>query len=143
MEKDERLSYAYIVGREIERQALHEIVFEAAKANRTANSNAKFLLVSKYSYSGDSDAPNNAKPIEAPQTNVLVIKDLGTDEQWAAKAAAQQRALTAPESNQIAPGGVDAAPDGLPSVCEVEAAPEVPPAPSWPRYAPPDWRSRA
>lgn len=94
MGDEPKFEYAYRVGREIERQALHKIVFDAAKANQAANNNARFLLRSKHGYVDDAK-PSNTVNVAIDARPVMVVRDHGTDEGWAAKAATQQAALVA------------------------------------------------
>ena len=97
--------------------------------------------------------------------NVMVVRDHGSDEQWAAKCAAQQRALI--ESDSTSPRTIEAStthqdePLALPeppAICDPADRPTVasepvpvPIAPSWtasahqtpaPYYGPPTWRAR-
>jgi AcrR family transcriptional regulator len=92
-EEDEALIDAFEVGREQERQALHALIVQSAVLNKPANANAMFLLKCRHHYR-EMDSPSTKVDVNvnAPQ-NVLVVKDCGTDEEWQAKALAQQRAL--------------------------------------------------
>jgi hypothetical protein len=103
-EEDGTLQEAFEIGRETERQALHALIVQSAVMNKPANSNAMFLLKARHGYrENDSSNTNVNVGIAAP--NVLVVVDHGTDEEWAAKVAAQQRALTQPA---IAPEKLEA-----------------------------------
>ena len=95
--------------------------------------------------------PNNAATkVDVNVSNVqpvMIVKDMGSDADWQAKAAKQQRELAAgmiaprtleaPQAAQIAPGE----PPTLSATIEASpvpaSAPLVPVAPSW---APPVWR---
>jgi len=138
LEEDEALNDAFELGRETERQALHALVVASAKANKPANVNAFFLLKARHGY---VETDNRTKvTVDVAVSNVLVVKDLGTVEEWAAKAAAQQRALTAECTSPLQIEGscapqVDAValsepPANLAPVYAPQAAP-VATAPSW------------
>jgi hypothetical protein len=93
IEEDEALNEAYELGRETERQALHALVVASARANKPANVNAFFLLKARHGY---VETDNRTKvSVDVALNPVLVVVSHGTDDQWAAKTAAQQRALTA------------------------------------------------
>ena len=93
IDESEELNDAYEMGKESERQALHALVVASANANKPANVNAFFLLKSRHGY---VETDNRTKVnVDVAVKNVLVVKDHGTVEEWAAKAAALQRALTA------------------------------------------------
>jgi transposase-like protein len=92
-EEDDSLQEAFDLGRETQRQALIALIVQAAVLNKGANANAMFLLKTMHGFR-EMDSPHtkvNVGVNVAP--NVLVIKDHGTDEEWAAKAAEQQRKL--------------------------------------------------
>jgi len=93
LEENPELEYAYTVGIEMQRVLLHGIVIDSAKNGITsASRNAQFLLTSRFGYSSDSTATNN---VNVTVANVMQVVDHGTDEEWAAKAQAQQAALVA------------------------------------------------
>src|ERR1017187_2179357 len=92
IKEDEELNEAYDLGRETERQALHAMIIASARANKPANVNAFFLLKARHGY---VETDNRTKvSVDVALNPVLVVVSHGTDEQWAARAAAQQRALT-------------------------------------------------
>ncbi len=98
--EDEALNEAFELGRETERQALHAMVVASARANKPANVNAFFLLKARHGY---VESDNRTKvDVSVAVSNVLVVKDHGTDEEWQAKALAHQRALTL-DAAQLAP----------------------------------------
>jgi hypothetical protein len=139
---DEKLAYAYKVGKEIERQQLHAIVMLAAEANLSINGNARFLLRSKHGYT-EEDFSKTGANVNLTVQPVMVVRDHGSDEEWAKKAAAQQLALTQPDSEQIE-SSHERAPEAAqrPSVSLVEEMPiytsqaaPVTSAPCW--YGPP------
>jgi hypothetical protein len=101
-EEDEALIDAFEVGRETERQALHALIVQSAVLNKPANANAMFLLKCRHHYR-EFDSPSTKVDVNvnAP-TNVLVVHDAGTNEEWQAKALAQQKALTL-DAAHIAP----------------------------------------
>ncbi len=91
-EENPELEYAYAVGKEQERQALHMQVYNSAMNNASANSNARFLLKSRHGYIDDAKPSNNIN-VNVDARPVMVMVDHGDDETWAAKAAEQQRKL--------------------------------------------------
>jgi hypothetical protein len=91
-EEDEALQEAFAVGRETERQALHSLLVQSAVAGKNANVNAIFLLKARHGYR-EFDSPNTKVDVSVAVSSVLVVKDHGTDEQWAARVAEQQRKL--------------------------------------------------
>src|SRR5882757_4899874 len=80
-EEDEVLQEAFEIGRETERQALHSLIVQSAVQNKPANANAMFLLKARHGYR-EFDSPNTKVDV-AVTASVLVVKDHGTDEQWA------------------------------------------------------------
>jgi hypothetical protein len=69
------------------------MVVASARANKPANVNAFFLLKARHGY---VETDNRTKVnVDVALNNVLVVRDHGSNEEWAAKAAAQQRALIA------------------------------------------------
>jgi hypothetical protein len=102
IEEDEALNEAFELGRETERQVLHAMVVASARANKPANVNAFFLLKARHGYIEADHKNANVNVNVAVAQPVLIVKDFGTDEEWAAKALAQQRALTL-DAAQVAP----------------------------------------
>ena len=168
IEEDEALNEAYELGKETERQALHALVVASARANKPANVNAFFLLKARHGY---VETDNRTKvSVDVAVNSVLVVRDHGSDEEWAAKTAAQQRALTADcasplqietsTASQVDAVASFAPADDLPAVYAPVNAPApipAPVAPSWaapvqafapvsaaPYYGPPlfDWQSQ-
>lgn len=93
-EEHESIAQALEVGREVERQALHAMIYQSALANKPANANAMFLLKCRHGYR-EFDAPIKKDEKGDEPRPVMVVRDFGTDEEWAARAAEQQRKLTA------------------------------------------------
>lgn len=91
-EEDDALQEAFDAGRETERQALHALVVQSAVLNKPANVNAFFILKARHGYR--ENEPQSINVDARTVTNVLVVPAFGTDEQWEAKTAAQQRKLT-------------------------------------------------
>ena len=155
IEEDEALNEAYELGKETERQALHAMVVASARANKPANVNAFFLLKARHGY---VESDNRTKvSVDVALNNVLVVRDHGSDEEWAAKAAAQQRALTEqlPAPRQLDASNaspVDAVAPSYgspvfdwqtqPSLAPIYAPEPIPVAPVAP-VAAPAWRKRA
>jgi hypothetical protein len=132
IEEDEALNEAYELGRETERQALHALVVASARANKPANVNAFFLLKARHGYV-ETDSRTKVS-VDVALNPVLVVVSHGTDEQWAAKAAAQQRALTADctiplQIEAPKPAQVDAV--ALSEPLPIPAPVPTPVAPSW------------
>ncbi len=139
LDEDESLNEAFEIGRETERQALHALVVASAKANKPANVNAFFLLKARHGY---VETDNRTKvSVDVAVNSVLVVRDHGSDEEWAAKTAAQQRALT---GDYRSPLQIEAPRAAL---VDAVAAPEfpayIPAVPEPPYYGPPVWRARA
>jgi len=135
IDEDEALNEAFELGKETERQALHALVVASARANKPANVNAFFLLKARHGY---VETDNRTKvSLDVAIAPVLILRDHGTDEEWAAKAAAQQRALTL-DAAQTSPLQIEAstasqvAPIALPATL----ANHAPVAPSWAPPAP-------
>ena len=152
IEEDEALNEAYELGKETERQALHAMVVASARANKPANVNAFFLLKARHGYVETDN--RTIVNVDVALNNVMVVRDHGTDSQWAAKAAEQQRRLiadnnhqpqleasTAPQVDAVAssygPPVFDWQPK--PSPAPIYAPEPIPSAP----VAPPVWRGRA
>lgn len=141
LEEDEKLSEAYELGKETERQALHSLIVQSAVAGKPANANAMFLLKARHGYR-EFDSPHAKVDVAVAVSNVMVIKDHGTDEEWAAKVAAQQRALIQPALMPITPqlqAPQTASHEAAESVACIRpvdvsvAVPVAPRAPSWQR----------
>jgi hypothetical protein len=164
LDEDEALNEAFELGREMERQALHAMVVASARANKPANVNAFFLLKARHGY---IEADNRTKvDVAVAVSNVLVVKSHGSDEEWQAKAAAQQRALTS-DAAQITPAPAlpISEPESLPATvapayfgppvfpwqaqpspvptCVPEASPSTVAAPPAPPCEAPAWRGNA
>ena len=145
---------AFDRGKEVERQRLHAAVYRSAMENKGANVNAFFLLKARHGYVEANQNSVNVNIGTEITTNVLMVKDHGTDEEWAAKAAEQQRKLIEGNFEEIKQA-VEAAPKFAPSYSGPEIiepvafdyvpeTPQVspvhgswmPPAPSWGAPAP-------
>jgi hypothetical protein len=100
-------------------------------ANKGANANAMFLLKCRHGYR-EMDSPHTKVDVNvAAPTNVLVVQHHGSDEEWQAKALAQQKTLTL-DAAHIAPS------PALP----VEASHTENAFPAQ-DYGPPSWKPRA
>jgi hypothetical protein len=91
-EEDDTLQEAFEIGRETERHALHSLIVQSAVLNKPANSNAMFLLKARHGYRENDQQNVNVGVTVVP--SVMVVRDHGSDEEWAARAAEQQRTLT-------------------------------------------------
>jgi hypothetical protein len=143
-DEDAALQEAFEIGRETERQALHALIVQSAVLNKPANVNAFFILKARHGYR-ENDAPNTKVDVAVAVSPVMVVRDHGTDEEWAAKAQEQQRKLMQSARMPIAPQleapQEPAQPSfGPPAWSSQAASVYEPPAPS---YAPPVWKARA
>jgi hypothetical protein len=152
-EEDGAIQEAFEIGRETERQALHALIVQSAVMNKPANVNAFFILKARHGYRENDSANTNVNVgIVAPQ-NVMIVHDFGTDDQWAAKVAAQQRALTAdssspakleaPAAPQVDTVATFGPPAYLPPVYTPQAVPVAAAFPPAPRYDAPCWQAKA
>jgi len=150
LDEDEALNEAFEFGREEERLMLHKLLIESAKRGAAANVNVFFALKARHGYrENDKVESNVAVNISQP---VLYVHSSGTDEQWAARAAAQQSRLVAdaaldaqrttlrlPASTSVPQTSYRPQVNlGAPGPAQTPAA--MPVAPSWPA---PSWRGRA
>lgn len=104
MDEDESLREAFEVGRETERRELHALIKRDAVAGKSANANAMFLLKCRHGYR-EFDSPNTKVDVAVQVAQpVMLVRDHGTDEEWAAKVAQQQRQLMATEPKTIEAG---------------------------------------
>lgn len=137
IEENEALSEAYEQGKETERQYLHSLIVQCAVQGKPANANAMFLLKARHGYR-EFDSQYSAKvnvAVNAPQP-VMIVHDMGTDAQWAAKVAEQQRKLTAPDPALDAP---PAAQNALPAPVGNPASVHVSVDATAPAYGPPSY----
>jgi hypothetical protein len=121
VEEDEALNEAYELGKETERQALHALVVQSAVMNKSANVNAFFLLKARHGY---VETDNRTKvSVEVAVSNVLIVRDHGSDAEWAAKCAAQQRGLVLDASDDASPLQIEAS---IPAQVDAVAPTEAP-----------------
>jgi hypothetical protein len=164
IKEDEALNEAFELGRETERQALHAMVVASARANKPANVNAFFLLKARHGYI-EADNRTKVDVNVAVAQPVLIVKDFGTNEEWAAKALAQQRALTLDAASAPVPALPGDEPVSLPErvapahygppifpwqsqpasepIYAPEARPSAPATPPAPMHEAPAWRGNA
>jgi hypothetical protein len=140
LEEDGDLREAFERGREVERQALHAAVYRSAMEGKPANVNAFFLLKTRFQYV-EADPRSVNVNVGVNVAPVMVVKDHGTDEEWAVRAAAQQRALTQTPTTAPLPDALRA------PLIDAQASPEPLPAasnaPPAPQYGAPAWRRNA
>lgn len=135
-EEDEDLQEAFDVGREAERIYLHSLIVLAAVANKGANANAMFLLKCRHGYR-EMDSPHTKVDVNvAAPTNVLVVHSHGTNEEWQAKALAQQKALTLDAAHIPAIPALPIEATNTETVCSEAVVPAQ-------DYGPPSWKPRA
>jgi hypothetical protein len=158
LDASESLSEAFEAGREIERQALHASVYRSAMEGKPANVNAFFLLKARHGYIEADNRSGNVN-VDVRVASVLVVKDHGTDAEWAVKAAEQQRKLTldadtsitrpkpsapqASSSHEQSPVVVPVAPSWTPYKRPVPVDASAQPTPPPLRYDAPVWRGNA
>lgn len=91
--EDNQYEEAYQRGRDSYRQSIEERIIEMGSAGKNP---AGLIYILKACFKMYDVPPSGTKvdvAVNAPQS-VLVVKDHGSDEQWAAKVAEQQRKLT-------------------------------------------------
>ena len=137
------LEEAFEHGREIERQRLHAAVYAAAMAGKGANVNAFFLLKARFGYVEADQKSVNVNVGVAVAQNVLVVKNHGTDAEWAAKAAEQQRRITMPDTTPRLLQAPEPALQPSSLVPEYLPLPEPEATPPAPAYGPPAWTRKA
>lgn len=93
LEENERLEEAYEQGIDSYRQSIEEKIIVYTAAGKQC-AGLIFLMKSRFKY---FDIPSNAAAKVDVNVNhvqpVMIVKDHGTDEDWAKKLAAQQRVL--------------------------------------------------
>ena len=144
LDEDEVLQEAFEMGRETERQYLHSLVVQSAAAGRAANVNAFFLLKARHGYR-EQDSPNSSVNVGVQVSSVMVVKDHGTDEEWEARAAEQQRKLTiidAPRSASLALEAPQSVAEPLP-IPEQQPIPAKAPDAAWMPPSITNWKRNA
>ena len=91
IEDDLDLAEAFERGKDEEREKLHNALSKKALAGDIVA--AMFLLKSRHKYDDKAAQRTDVNLAVNVATPVLVVKDHGTDEEWAAKVQAQQRQL--------------------------------------------------
>lgn len=99
---DESLKQAYEGAREA---YMHKLYLELLQMSRSGKGNVAGIIFTLKAKFKQYDMPGSGKLVDVNVNNVqpvLVVKDHGSDEQWAALCAEQQRILTAspPETSQ-------------------------------------------
>lgn len=100
---DESLNEAYQGAREA---YMHKLYLELLQMSRSGKGNIAGIIFTLKAKFKQYDMPGSGKLVDVNVNNVqpvLVVKDHGTDEQWAALCAEQQRKLTAPEAAHTLP----------------------------------------
>jgi hypothetical protein len=142
MEEDESLEEAFEQGKETERQALHALIVQSAVLNKPANANAMFLLKTKHGYR-EFDSPNTKVDVNVNAVQpVMIVRDHGTDEEWAVKMAEQQRKLLIDAQTPIAPQLALEAPQSAPEPVVYDEPVLAPVEAPVPPYAP-AWKARS
>jgi len=152
-DRDEELFEQYEMAREAH---MHKLYLELMQMARSGKGNVAGIIFTLKARFKQYDMPGSGKLVDVnvavERTNVMVVTNFGKDNQeWAAAAAAQQRALIA----DIA--ATHSGPDeSQPKQIEASLSPSEPiayPAPSWgasdalevpvpPQYGPPSWVKR-
>jgi hypothetical protein len=141
LEEDFNLAEAFEQGKDEEREKLHNALSKKALAGDIVA--AMFLLKSRHKYDDRAGQRVNVAVDVAVVPPVMIVRDHGSDEEWAAKVAEQQRALTqtisAPAQLE-APGAaqINAVQSYVLPVALVEEAAVLTPS-----YAPPNWTPKA
>lgn len=117
-EDNEAMQDAFDTGREIARQRLVSLITEDAKARRGPNVNAFFLLKTMHGFR-ENDSNTTKVEVGLKTSNVLVVPSAGSDDEWEARALAQQTTLV----------NASASPASLPSATAVVAQPARHPEP--------------
>ena len=142
---DETLKQAYEGAREA---YMHKLYLELVQMSRSGKGNVAGIIFTLKACFKQYDMPGSGKLVDVNVNNiqpVLIVKDHGSDEEWAAKCAAQQRALTQPE---MQPLQLEAPPPAQSSPCEALSIPTyvhpalVPASAPAAAYAPvaPSWK---
>jgi hypothetical protein len=140
LDESEALQDAFDLGRETERQALHALIVQSALLNKPANVNAFFLLKARHGYR-ENDQASNQVNVAVEVKSVMVVKDHGSDAEWQAKAAEQQRALTQGHMSAVALTGPSVL-AALPESVSASASPTVLVAPRR-EWEAPAWKQNA
>ena len=146
-EADESLKEAYEGAREA---YMHKLYLELLQMSRSGKGNIAGLIFTLKAKFKQYDMPGSGKLVDVnvnTAPHVLLVKDHGSDEQWAALCAKQQKALL--EGN-VEPRSLPAQQPAQIESCEPVAAPAIPSpvhvpasaaaAPIAPAWAPPVWR---
>jgi transposase len=142
-EENQSFEEAYEQGRDSYRQALEEQIVSMTLAGKNP---AGFIYLLKAKYKMYDQASSSTKvdvAVNAPQA-VMLVTDHGTDAQWAAKVAEQQRKLTQGDAQASFPR-LPAPQEASETSAEPVGFPESVPAyirPSAPIYAP-SWKGRS
>jgi hypothetical protein len=101
--EDEHFEETFEQGIDVYRQSLEEKIIAYTAAGKQC-AGLIFLMKARFKY---FDVPNNAATKVdvnvAVATPVMIVRDFGTDEEWAERALAQQQSLTSPEAKRSLP----------------------------------------
>lgn len=128
------LENAFELGKDSQRQALHEMLYNKALAKGDTLA-ALSILNSLHGWrdprKGGASVDVN---VDVQVRNVMIVTDHGSDSEWAAKAAAQQKNLVLNATSDLRPLKILDAPKAE----SVQIVPETPPIPTWmPPQTPP------
>lgn len=138
-EEDERFEETYEQGRDSYRQALEEQIVSMTLAGKNP---AGFIYLLKAKYKMYDQASSSTKvdvAVNAPQA-VMIVKDHGTDKEWAAKCAEQQRRLTQGDPQASFPrlpapqNASETSPEPVGEALPIPAPASLPDSPCAPRW---------
>lgn len=142
MDEDELLRDAFDQGRDEDREYLEALLRNAAANGEVkAQSNVMFILKCRHGYR-EFDQPTSKVDVgvQVKTPPVMVVRDHGSNEEWAAKVAAQQAKLITDVTDMHPAPALQAPKIELP-IIEAEIVEVKPvPAPSW---TPPSWKPRS
>lgn len=143
-DQDEKLKEAYESAREA---YMHKLYLELIQMSRAGKGNVAGLIFTLKAKFKQYDMPGSGKLVDVNVNqvqNVMVVRGHGSDEEWAAKAVAQQRALAhenvltlhldTPEPAQIAFSEADSDPVEVSVIQHPQRAP-------MPAFGPPVWHA--
>jgi hypothetical protein len=151
-DREDNLRETYEAAREA---YMHKLYLELLQMSRAGKGNVAGIIFTLKAKFKQYDQPGSGKLVDVNVTQVnpvMVVVDHGTDEEWAAKVAAQQHALIqdcaplqikAPQAAQSDAQAYFGPPVILTAACGQQAVPVTPVVPRAPVYAAPSWHPRA
>jgi hypothetical protein len=105
-EEDDALQEAFEIGRDTHRQTLVTLIMRDAVAGKNANGNCMFLLKTMHGYREQDSTSTKVNVGVGITPSVMIVRDHGDDDQWAARIAEQQRTLVLDAASP--PKGIEA-----------------------------------